>query len=674
MPAHPTLLTADFDRRRSAAVLYRFRQAVSRLAADFERLMEVLYHPDRRAWREAAGEALVASRGLMALAARAALPETVHATAQFEDIESQVGEPRRAIIDAMTRLTQFVPVTAEDELVVQEARALRDLATSLFPSPKRTPVVDLERASPRAVQEEEADKRRYRVLVVEDERAVRDVLRRHLTRLGYDVVEADDGAEGLETARRERLDLVLTDINMPRLNGISLLKALQTGEKTRDIPVIVISSQDDLGSVIECIEHGAEDLIAKPYEPALLGARVRAALERKRLKDQERTFRFRVAQLTAAAEAVEGETYLAGALDSLAAQGDELGRLARVFDRMVAGMRSREERLQRRVTQLRNEMGQAVARGAPAAVTSPVSPFSTGQLVDGRYEILATIGEGGMGMVYRALDRELGEEVAVKVVRADLLRSDAALVERLRSEMRLTRRISHRNVVRAHDIGEANGAYFLTMEFVHGITVEQLIDRRGRLSVESTLAIGTQLAEALLAAHDLQIMHRDIKPANLLIDHAGVLKVADFGIARMIEPGDTLTRGGFVVGTPAYMAPEQAMGRAVDVRSDLYSVGAVLYECLAGRPPFVADSLIGLVNLAADGAMIPLREFVPGVPESLDTLIRQLLKFEPDERPATARELLNRLADAEHGTRQEPAYFLDDIDLQFVEDSPADAP
>jgi DNA-binding response OmpR family regulator len=629
--------------------------------------MDVLYHPDRRAWREAAGEALVASRGLGAVAARFA-PDVGNVTRQFETLSALVDEPRRIIVDALTRLLQFVPVTAEDELVVQEARMLRDVAANLLSAPKKTPVVDAEAAKTGATAAVEPGARRYRVLVAEDERAVRDVLRRHLARLKYDVVEAEDGADALDIARRERVDLVLTDINMPRLTGVQLLKALKTMETTRDIPVVVISSQDDMASVIECIEHGAEDLIGKPYHPELLGARVRASLERKRLRDLERMFRFRVGQLTAAAEAVEREQYLPGALDSLAAQGDELGRLARVFDRMVGGLRSREERLQRRVTQLRSEIGQALSRGQPESSTSAVSAFATGEVICARYEILATIGEGGMGRVYRARDRELDEEVAMKVVRGELLKSDPTLVERLRSEIRLTRRISHRNVVRAHDIGEANGTYFITMEFVHGITVEQLIDRRGRLSVESTLAIGTQLAEALVVAHGMQVMHRDIKPANLLIDHGGVLKVADFGIARLMEPDEKKTRSGFVLGTPQYMSPEQALGRPVDVRSDLYAMGAILYECLAGRPPYVADSLAALVSLAADRTMIPLREFVPGVPEGLDALISQLLQFEADDRPASSREVLARLADTEHGTDHAPAFILDDIDLQIVED------
>ena len=669
MPENATLLNADFDGRRAAAARYQLRRTAARLAADCEQMLEALQDPDRQGWREAVGDALLGSRHLMGLSVQfAGMTDISHVTRQLVALGARIEEPRRRIVDAMTRLLHFVPVTADDELVLQDARAVRDAAAGLFAVARITPPVTTgERpASPAAAGPDQ--RRRDRVLVVDDERAVRDVLQRNLTRLGYDVILAEDGAVALDLAGRESPDLILTDINMPRLDGIALLKALKSAEQTRDIPVIVISSQDDLPSVIECVEHGAEDHISKPYEPSLLRARIRASLDRKRLRDQERDYQRRVGLLTAAAEAVEQESYVSGTLDALAAQGDALGRLARVFDRTVSGLRSREERLQRRLHQLRHEMGQATGGTTAAARVSDVSPFASGEILAARYEIVGELGQGGMGMVYRARDMELGEDVAVKVVRRDLVKGDPAIVDRLKTEILLTRRISHRNVVRVHDLGEWKGTYFITMEYVEGITVEQLIDRRGRLSVESALAIGTQLAQALVVAHEQQIMHRDIKPANLLVDHEGILKVMDFGIARRIEAADSMTRGGFVVGTPQYMAPEQAMGREVDARSDLFAVGVVLYESLAGRPPFIADSLIGLVALMADGDPVSLAELVPGVPPSLDAIVAQLLRYDPAERIGSARELVNRLADTEHGIRKEPAFMAGPIDLEIIED------
>jgi len=197
--------------------------------------------------------------------------------------------------------------------------------------------------------------------------------------------------------------------------------------------------------------------------------------------------------------------------------------------------------------------------------------------------------------------------------------------------------------VRAHDLGEWRGVHFLTMEYVRGITVDALLNTRGALSVESTLAIGTQLAEALTVAHDQQIIHRDIKPANLLLEETGTLKVMDFGLARVAEKGGGLTLAGFVVGTPGYMSPEQHLGGAVDARSDLFSTGVVLYECLTGRPPFDASSPKAVVDQVLAGRATPIRELLPGIPPALAALVDRLLQHDPADRLASARELAEQL-------------------------------
>jgi len=311
---------------------------------------------------------------------------------------------------------------------------------------------------------------------------------------------------------------------------------------------------------------------------------------------------------------------------------------------MVTGMRSRQERLQRRLGQLRQEMQEARSRGSGShAEVSDDSPFAAGQVIAGRYEVLGELGKGGMGMVYRARDRELGEEIALKVVRRDLVAHDPSLVERLKSEIRLARRISHPNVVRAHDLGEWEGVHFLTMEYVKGITVEDLLNTQGRLTVESTLAIGSQVAEALAVAHEQQIIHRDIKPANLLVDDEGRLKVMDFGLARLGASEGRHTRSGFVVGTPGFLAPELILGGEADARSDLFSVGAVLYECLTGRPPFDASSPMAVVDRVLAGGHEPIRSRAPSTPAALVALIERLLQRKPQDRIGSARELAEQL-------------------------------
>ncbi|HEY9448227.1 MAG TPA: serine/threonine-protein kinase, partial [Gemmatimonadaceae bacterium] len=344
-------------------------------------------------------------------------------------------------------------------------------------------------------------------------------------------------------------------------------------------------------------------------------------------------------------------------------RADELGRLARVFDAMVAGVRAREERLRKQLSDLGLEISQALQResgkeptafvgqGSPADTRVSISAegmaaderspgdLVTGQLFAERFEILKVIGSGGMGTVYRARDRELGEDIAIKVIRPSLLGSDSQSHERFKTEIRLARRISHENVVRTHDLGEWAGVSFVTMEYVEGITLRELIATRGHVGVSATLAIARQLARALEAAHGHGVIHRDIKPGNLLLDGAGVLKVMDFGIARLAERTDAITQVGLVVGTPDYMPPEQLLAEIVDVRSDLYATGVVLYECLTGHPPFVAKTPIALIAKLLHEEPIPPSTLDAEVPASLSALVVRLLAKAPDDRPGSAAEL-----------------------------------
>ena len=632
-----TLITGEADARRATVLRYVLRSAAHRIAAECEHMLEHLHAPERETWRDAVGEALIASRHLLSLVA----PPNGRQSATFSP--SDIAGPQERIALAMGRLLHLVPVTPDDELIQRAARDVRETVLDLLVSRDDAPACDPETVAVAAARALALP----RVLVVDDEPMVREPLSRMLHRLGHDVLGAANGRAAFDIALREKLDLILTDINMPEMGGIELLTLLKEHARTRDIPVIVISSQNDIGSVATCIERGAEDHITKPYDAVLLQARVRASLERKRMRDLETDYLKRVAELTAAAEAVEREVYTPGSLRHLAAIDDELGRLARVFDRMVQALRSREERLHLRLRQLRTEMGETQESGLSIASISLESPLGSGEILANRYEIRGELGRGGMGLVYRAFDRELGEEIAIKAVRGDLVAANPTLVERLKSEIRLARRLPHRNIVRAHDLGEWNGMYFITMEYIDGISVKDLLNRRGRLTVESTVAIATQLADALVVAHDADIIHRDIKPENLLIDNTGCLKVTDFGLARPVQQDKKLTAGGFILGTPHYMAPEQFRGGAIDSRTDLYSMGVVLYECLSGRPPFDADSVTALYADVMKGEPPALRDLVPDIAPPLAALIHQLIQRRADERVPSARELVRRLAEVE---------------------------
>ncbi len=481
------------------------------------------------------------------------------------------------------------------------------------------------------------------VLVVDDQEDNRAVLERRLRRQGHTVECAPGGRTALDMLDRQRFDVVLLDVLMPDLDGLAVLERIKANPATRDIPVIMISALDDVASVVRCIERGAEDHLPKPFDPVLLRARISASLEKKRLRDIELEYLREVGRVIQAATAVEAGTYEGGALAQVAQRDDELGRLARVFDAMANKVKDRETRLRDQVNALRREIKEA--KGATREATPrEASHLPTGELFAGRFEILEEIGSGGMGMVYRALDRELGGQVAIKTLRPELVQ-DASLVERFKTEIRLARQISDKHVVRTHDFGEKDGVYFLTMEYVEGITVRELLDTRGKLGVAPTLAIASQLAHSLVVAHEQGVIHRDIKPQNLLLDASGVLKVMDFGVARLADQSSQLTEVGLLVGTPAYMAPEQMLGESFDERIDLYAMGVVLFECLTGRLPFIASSPVALIaKLMMEKPPAPM-ELNAEVPSAVSALVLRLLAKEPGQRPASAAELVRLLSD-----------------------------
>ena len=486
-----------------------------------------------------------------------------------------------------------------------------------------------------------------RILVVDDQQNNRDVLERHLARQGYAVECAPDGQRALAALAHGTYDLVLLDVRMPGLDGHEVLRRIKEDPATRDTPVVMISAADELATIAACIEGGADDFLPKPFDPVILRARVTACTEKKRLRDLEVDYLHQVERVAAAATAVERGTYEAGSLASIAERDDALGRLARVFDSMAAGVRVREERLREHVSTLRREIDEA-QRGAGAhtdAADGSDDGLIPGELFANRYQVIRVVGRGGMGRVYKARDRELGEDVAIKMLHREMLSGDPTMIDRFKTEIRLARRISHRNVVRTHDLGEVDGAYYVTMEYVEGITLRDLIDMRGHLPVAATLGIAQQLAASLEVAHEQGIIHRDVKPQNLLLDADGVLKVMDFGIARLADRTSALTQAGMVIGTPAYMAPEQLLDEEVDARSDLYAAGVVLYECLTGALPFEGSSPIALIAKVLNTIPRSPAERETGVPPALSALVMRLLDKDPAARPASAHELRGLLGE-----------------------------
>jgi serine/threonine-protein kinase len=261
---------------------------------------------------------------------------------------------------------------------------------------------------------------------------------------------------------------------------------------------------------------------------------------------------------------------------------------------------------------------------------------------DGRYRVERTLGHGGMAVVYLAHDESLHRPVAVKVLAANLGDDDTFRTRFLR-EARLAGRLSHPNIVQVYDAGETDdGRPYIVMEYVAGKTVAEC----GKLQAREALALVLQACAGLQQAHDGGLVHRDVKPGNLLLRDDKVLKIADFGIARAAE-ATRLTQLGTVLGTAAYLAPEQAAGEEVTAAADIYSLGAILYELLTGRPPYEFDSLAELAAKQSGGEITPVRDLEPSVPEAVEAAVMHSLARDPRFRPASAAAFAHELGATE---------------------------
>jgi serine/threonine protein kinase len=259
-----------------------------------------------------------------------------------------------------------------------------------------------------------------------------------------------------------------------------------------------------------------------------------------------------------------------------------------------------------------------------------------------RYRRLRLLANGGMAKVELARDTELDRPVAIKRL-AENLTTNEEYKQRFLREARLAARLSHPNIVAVYDAGADNGMPFIVMEYVEGETVSDLLRRRKRLEPAEAVALALQACLGLETAHQAGLVHRDIKPQNLLITTEGTLKIADFGIARSLD-GTQVTEAGTVLGTAGYLAPEQAAGEPVTAAADIYALGAVVYELLAGRPPYEADSLAELFVKQAEGSITPLREFAPAAPARLEDALMRALARAPEYRHESAAAFADELA------------------------------
>jgi tetratricopeptide (TPR) repeat protein/TolB-like protein/tRNA A-37 threonylcarbamoyl transferase component Bud32 len=291
-------------------------------------------------------------------------------------------------------------------------------------------------------------------------------------------------------------------------------------------------------------------------------------------------------------------------------------------------------------------------RPAPGVLTEAPGAGSAGQFAPGepfgdRYTIVEEVGAGGMGHVYKAIDRNLGKTVALKLVRP-VAAGQGLARERFRRELALAQAVTHPNVCRVHDLGEVGGALYITMEFVEGQTLDDLIQSVGHLSPKQTVALGRQICAGLQAIHERGIVHRDLKPGNIMVDRSGHPILMDFGLA-FHQGRERLTGAGSVLGTLAYLSPEQARGRTTDYRSDLYALGLILFEMLTGQRPPADGGTAPLALRDAGDRCPPPSRLVSDVPSGLDAIVMRCLEREPERRFPSAADLESALAGAAAG-------------------------
>jgi len=280
-------------------------------------------------------------------------------------------------------------------------------------------------------------------------------------------------------------------------------------------------------------------------------------------------------------------------------------------------------------------------------IEAPREELTTGSTFAGRYQIIEELGKGGMGKVYKAQDTEVKDKIALKLIKPEIS-SDKNTIERFQNELKLARKISHKNVCRMHDLGKSEGNYFITMEYVPGENLKSMIRMMGQLRTGKAISIAKQVCEGLSEAHRIGVVHRDLKPSNIMIDTEGNAKIMDFGIARSLK-GKGITGVGIMIGTPEYMSPEQVESKEIDQRSDIYSLGVILYEMVTGKVPFEGDTPYSIgVKHKSEEPRSP-KEINPQIPDDLNRVILRCLEKEKAKRYQSAGELRSELESIERG-------------------------
>ena len=290
------------------------------------------------------------------------------------------------------------------------------------------------------------------------------------------------------------------------------------------------------------------------------------------------------------------------------------------------------------------------SKDIPAQTKTLVTPpqeLRRGTTIADRYEVIERLGTGGMGSVYRVEDKKIHEDIALKLIKPEIA-ADKKTIERFSNELKVARKIAHRNVCKMYDIGESEGAHFITMEYVPGEDLKGFMRRSKQLSIPTVLSIAKQICGGLDEAHKLGIVHRDLKPSNIMIDKDGNVHIMDFGIARSMR-AEGITGTGAMIGTPEYMSPEQVESKEVDQRSDLYSLGVILFEMVTGRVPFEGETTLSIARKHADEEPPDPNSINPQIPDDLSHLILRCLEKDKENRYQSGGELITELGNIEKG-------------------------
>jgi eukaryotic-like serine/threonine-protein kinase len=322
----------------------------------------------------------------------------------------------------------------------------------------------------------------------------------------------------------------------------------------------------------------------------------------------------------------------------------KMGRLVERLENLEALMCRLDTEIN---TQLERSLSMGrIATGAdPSGVSQmPTTFMNVVSALEGRYQVLKELGRGGMGIVFQAYDKQLKEQVAIKIL-SPLLSNDNDALERLKREVSAARRITHSNVIRIHDIAEANGLQYVSMEYFAGSNLKEYMKQAGHLSLMEAFNIASQVCDGLRAAHEQGVIHRDLKSQNIIINAANQIKIIDFGLAHT-QQMQGLTATGLIMGTPEYMAPEQVSGKRVDERADVYSLGIILYELFTGKVPFTGPSAISVGFQQMKDSPPPPTSVNPQIPVPLEQVILKALQKDPMQRHRSVAELKEDLDQA----------------------------